>query len=89
MVNQQADILLNLQVLTSHVVGKKTRNALSLKNKYKLIEMSRKNPHLTSRILAEKFECGKTQVNTILAKQESISEQYKSNISSDSVLLGK
>ena len=51
--------------------------------------MSRKNPHLTSRILAEKFECGKTQINTILAKQESIREQYESNISNDSVLLGK
>ena len=31
----------------------------------------------------------KTQVNTILAKQESIREQYESNISSSSVLLGK
>ena len=69
--------------------GKRTRNALSLKKKYELIEMSRKNPHLTSRILAEEFEFGKTQIKTILAKQESIREQYESNISSDSVLLGK
>ena len=69
--------------------GKKTRNAFSLKKKYELIEMSRKSPHLTSRILAEMFECGKRQGNTILAKQESIREQYESNISSDSVLLGK
>ena len=57
--------------------GKRTRNALSLKKRYELIEMSRKNPHLTSRILAAKFECGKTQVNTILAKQESIREQMR------------
>ena len=69
--------------------GKRTRNALSLKKKDELIEMSRKNPHLTSGILAEKFECGKTQVNAILAKQERIREQYESNISSDSILLGK
>ena len=69
--------------------GKRTRNALSLKKKYELIEMSRKNPRLTSRILAEKFECGETQVNTMLTKQESIREQYESNISSDSILLGK
>ena len=70
--------------------GKKTRNALSFEEKkYELIEMRRKNSHLTSRILAAKFECGKTQVNTILAKQESIREQYESIISSDSVLLGK
>ncbi len=51
---------------------KKARNALSLKKKYDLIEMRKKNPHITSRILADKFNCGKTQVNTILAHQDNI-----------------
>jgi len=54
-----------------------------------LIETSEKNPYLTSRILAEKFECGEAQVNTILAKQESFREQHESNFSNDGVLLGK
>ncbi len=51
--------------------------------------MRKKNPHITSRILAGKFNCGKTQVNTILAHQDNIREQYESNISNDSVVLGK
>ena len=84
-----ADFLLNHQELTNYIVRKKDKKCSQLDEKYDLIEMSRKNPHLTGRILAEKFECGKTQVNTILTKQESIREQYESNISSDSVLLGQ
>ena len=51
--------------------------------------MAKKNPYLGSRALAEKFGCGKTQVNKILSKRESIIEQYESNVSNDSVLLGK
>ena len=51
--------------------------------------MAKKNPQLGSRVLAEKFGCGKTQMNKILSERESIIEQYESNVSNDSVLLGK
>ena len=68
---------------------KKARNMLTLKKKCELIDMAKKNPHLSSRALAEKFGCGKTQVNKILSKRESILEQYESNVSSDCVQLRK
>ena len=44
----------------------KKRNTVTLKKKCELIDVAKKNPHLGSRALAEKFGCGKTQVNTIL-----------------------
>lgn len=68
---------------------KKTRNALALKTKCELIDFAKKNPHLSSRTLAEKFGCGKTQVNKILSNKESLLEQFESNVSSDCVLLRK
>ena len=46
---------------------KKGRNALTLKEKCELIDIAKKNPHLSSRALAEKFGCGKTQVTKILS----------------------
>ena len=68
---------------------KKARNTLSLKTKCELIDFAKKNPHLSSRTLAEKFGCGKTQVNKILTNKESLLEQFESNVSSDCVLLRK
>ena len=41
---------------------KKTRNTLTLKKKCEFIDFVSKNPQLSSRALAEKFGCRKTQV---------------------------
>ena len=60
---------------------KKTRNTLTPKKKCELIEFANKNPQLSSRTLAEKFGCGKTQVTKILSKKESLVAQYESNVS--------
>ena len=68
---------------------KKTRNTLTLKKKCELIEFASNNPQLSSRTLAEKFGCGKTQVIKILSKKESLVVQYESNVSKDCVLLSK
>ena len=68
----------------------KARNALTLKKKCELIDFANKNPRLGSRALAEKFGCGKAQVNRILlSKKESLLEEFESNISSDSASLSK
>ena len=64
----------------------KARNTLTLKRKCELIDVAKENPHLSSRALAEKFGCGKTQVTKILPKRESLVE---SNVSNDCVLLSK
>ena len=68
---------------------KKARNTLTLKKKCELIDIARKNPQLSSRALAARFGCGKSQVTKILSKKESLVEQYESNVSKDCVLLSK
>ena len=65
------------------------RNALTLKKKCELIDEAKKKPKIGSRALAEKFGCGKTQVNKILANQETILQQYEANVSTDCILLCK
>ena len=66
-----------------------TRHALSLKEKYEVINTANKNPGLASRALATKFSCSKTQINTVLKNKDSIVEMYEANMSSTSVLSRK
>ena len=66
--------------------AKAPRRALSLKEKYDVIETSKKNPGMAARALAAKFGCGRSQINSILKNKESIIELYESNMSSTSVL---
>ena len=68
---------------------KKARNSLTLKKKCELIDVAKKNPKLSSRALAARFGCGKTQVTKILSNKESIVEQFESNVSKDCILLSK
>ena len=68
---------------------KKARNSLTLKKKCALIDVAKKNPQLSSRALAARFGCGKTQVTKILSNKESLVEQFESNVSKDCILLSK
>ena len=61
----------------------KKRNELSLGKKYELVRVAEKNPKLGVRKLAEYFECGKTQVCSILKNKDSIVEKYENNASSE------
>ena len=55
------------------------RNELSLKKKVEVIKYTKKNPNVGSRKLASLFECGKTQIQTILRKQEAIMNDFEAN----------
>ena len=68
---------------------KKARNSLTLKKKCELIDFAKKNLKLSSRALAARFGCGKTQVTKILSNKESLVEQFESNVSKDCILLNK
>ena len=52
---------------------KKAKNTLTLNKKY---DISGTNPQLSSRALAARFGCGKSQVTKILSKKESLVEVY-------------
>ena len=55
------------------------RHYLTLKEKVEVIKTAEKDRSMNQRTLAEKFECGKTQIAQILKKNESIMSLYKSN----------
>ena len=69
--------------------AKTSRNALSLKEKYQVVDMANKNPGISARTLATKFSCGKTQITSIFKNKDSIIELYESNMSSTSLLSRK
>lgn len=62
-----------------------TRNILSLKKKVEVIQTAKKNPGTGVRKLAGLFDCGRTQISSILKNSASILELYKENIDNESV----
>lgn len=61
--------------------SKAAKHALTLKEKYDVISMAKKNPSMGTRSLAHKFSCGKTQITSILKSKANIIELYESNMS--------
>ena len=59
------------------------RKELTLKQKVEVIEYVKTNPGVGARKVAKVFECGKTQIQSILLRQESIVSEYESNGPSD------
>ena len=55
------------------------RNDLLLKMKYEIIKTTEREPKIGVRKLAKLFECGKTQVSTILKNKKASKELYESN----------
>ena len=65
--------------------SKGPRNALTLKKKVEVIKAARNNPEFGVRKLAELFECGRTQISSILKEKDAILELYEANQASESV----
>ncbi len=55
------------------------RNDLSLKTKYEVIKATQREPGISSRKLAETFNCGRSQIQRILKNKQSIKELYEQN----------
>ena len=55
------------------------RNALCLADKMKVIEYAKQNLSAGTRKIAEVFECGRSQIQTILKNQELITRDYETN----------
>lgn len=63
--------------------GKRKRQELDLKTRFEVIKYSQENPQDSTRKLAEKFHCGKTQIQRILQKKEEILKAFEANSSSN------
>ena len=57
------------------------RNDFPLKMKYEVIKMAERELKLGVRELAKRFQCGKTQVSTILKNKVAVRKLYESNAS--------
>ena len=55
------------------------QNDLPLKSKYEVIKAAQSDPKIGVRKLAEIFQCGKTQISTIVKNKAAIKELYESN----------
>jgi len=60
------------------------RKHLTLKEKIEVIKEAKKNPMLGVRDLCQRFNCGKTQIATILKQKEELLALYESNASEKS-----
>ena len=56
------------------------RNELSLKSKVEVIEYAKRNPSQSSRKIAEVFNCGRTQIQGIFKKRDTILSEYEANV---------
>ena len=70
-------------------MSKPKKNYLTLKKKVDVIKISEENRGITIRELAERFNCGKTQIAKILKNKEPILSSYSSNISATRVNPGR
>ena len=60
------------------------RKHLTLKQKIEVIQEAKKNPKLGVRGLCQRFNCGKTQIATVLKEKEQLLALYESNASDKS-----
>ena len=59
--------------------GKQKRQELDLKTRFEVIKYNQENPQDSTTKLAEKFHCGKTQIQRILQKKEEILKAFEAN----------
>ncbi len=63
--------------------GKRKWQELDLKTQYEVIKFSTANPKESTRKLAEKFGCRRTQIQNILLQRDEILPAFEANSSSD------
>ena len=62
---------------------KRKRQELDLKKRFEVIRFKEANPQVSARKVAEKFKCGKTQIQSILLKKDEIVMDFEANVSSN------
>ena len=54
-----------------------SRNELTLKERYKVVEYSKKHPPDSTRVIAEVFNCSRTQIQQILKNKDRIALEFE------------
>ena len=73
----------------STLKSKGPRNALTLKKKVEMIKAARNSPQFGVRKVADLFDCGQTQISSILKQEDDILKLYEANQASESICLRK
>ena len=66
-------------IMASRPSAKRKRKDFTASEKVQIIEYKKENPNASVRTIAEKFVCGKSQIQSILAKGNEILEDYSAN----------
>ena len=67
----------------------KKQNDLVLKMKYEVIKAAEREQGIASRVLAEVFGCGRSQIQTILKSRGQIKELFELNVSNSLIQFHK
>ncbi|XP_068756262.1 major centromere autoantigen B-like [Montipora capricornis] len=59
--------------------AKRNRKDFTVSEKVQVIEYKKENPNASVRAIAEKFNCGKSQIQSILAKRTEVLDEYSAN----------
>ena len=69
----------NHRIMASGPSAKRRRKDFTVSEKVQVIEYKKENPNASVRAIAEKFNCGKSQIQSILAKRTEILDEYSAN----------
>jgi len=65
--------------MASRPSAKRKRRDFTASEKVQVIEYKKENPNASVRAIAGKFDCGKSQIQSILAKRTEILEDHSAN----------
>ena len=72
-------LILLLMNCTCVIATRKTRKDLTLKEKVAVLEYMKRNPGSSSRKISSVFNCGKTQIQSILRTKDEILDEFEKN----------
>ena len=73
------EFISSLQCRERYAMAKRKRKELTLQEKVEGMDFKNKNPATTLRQIANKFQCGKTQIQSILRDQQNLLDKSKAS----------
>ena len=78
------EFISSLQCRERYAMARRKRKELTLQEKVEVIDFKNKNPATALRQIANKFQCGKTQIQSILRDQQNLLDKFTASGNADS-----